>query len=130
MQTFFHLKISKERKHSMQTKDLLELILVELEDLKAINTIPLDVRQLTSVTDYMIITTGNSARHVRAIAQNLVHMLKEQHVPPVGVESDTENEWILVDVGDIVVHIMQPPTRDFYNLEKLWSTIPKRLATA
>jgi ribosome-associated protein len=104
----------------MQTKELLNAVLNDLNDLKAVNVTPLDVRHITSITDYMVIASGNSSRHVRSIADNLIHKMKERHNCPCGIEGDAEDEWVLVDFGDVVVHIMQPRTRDFYNLEKLW----------
>lgn len=105
----------------MQSKDLLQAIINELDDLKAINVIPLDVHKLTSITDYMIIATGTSSRHVCAIADKLVRHLKAKHVDIIGLEGDMNNEWVLVDFGDAVVHVMQQRTREFYQLEKLWS---------
>ncbi len=106
----------------MQTNSLLKTVLTELDNLKAIDIVPLPVSNLTPLTDYMVIVSGNSSRHVRAIAQNLIHKMKEYHVQPLGIEADENNEWVLVDLGDVVVHIMQPQTRDFYQLEKLWSS--------
>ncbi|MFI4937267.1 MAG: ribosome silencing factor [Candidatus Berkiellales bacterium] len=106
----------------MQTTALLKAVLEDLSDLKAIDICPLDVHLLTPITDYMIIASGTSSRHVSAIANNLVHKMKERHVKPLGIQGDRGAEWVLVDLGDIVVHIMQPQTRDFYQLEKLWST--------
>ncbi len=108
----------------MQKIDLLKVVLNDLSDLKASNIIPLDVHQSTPLTDYMVIATGNSSRHVKAIADNLVHKMKERHQRPFSVEGDLENEWVLVDLGDVVVHIMQQRTREFYHLEKLWA--PRR----
>lgn len=105
----------------MQKKALLETVLNDLSDLKAIHVVPLDVHQLTSITDYMVIASGSSSRHVGAIAEHLVEHMKERDIIPLGIEADLNNEWVLVDLGDIVVHIMQPQTRDFYQLEKLWS---------
>lgn len=105
----------------MQTQELLRVILDNLGDFKAVNVTSLDVRQITSITEYMVICTGNSARHVRAIAENLIDKMEALHIKPRGFESDTENEWVLVDFGDIVVHIMQARARDFYQLEKLWA---------
>lgn len=105
----------------MKTQELLRVILDNLDDFKAVNVTPLDVRQITSVTEYMIISTGTSGRHVRAIAENLIDKMKIHHINPLGIESDTENEWVLVDYGDVVVHIMQAKARDFYQLEKLWA---------
>lgn len=105
----------------MHTKEILNSILNDLSDFKAVNVTPLDVRQITSITDYMVIASGNSSRHVRAIADNLIHKMKERSFSPLSIEGDTEDEWVLVDFGDVVVHIMQPRTRDFYNLEKLWT---------
>lgn len=100
---------------------LLTAVLSDLSDLKALHVVPLDVHQISTVTDYMVIASGSSSRHVRAIADHLLERMKARHVDPLGVQADTENEWVLVDFGDVVVHIMQPHAREFYQLEKLWS---------
>ncbi|MBS0289233.1 MAG: ribosome silencing factor [Proteobacteria bacterium] len=105
----------------MQTTELLINVLNDLNDIKAINVKPLDVRQITSITDYMVIASGTSSRHVHAIADNLIHKMKTRFVLPYSVQGDINDEWIIVDLGDIVVHIMQPTIRAFYNLEKLWT---------
>lgn len=111
----------------MQTNELLNAVLNDLSDLKALNVNPLDVRHLTSITDYMVIASGTSSRHVHSIADNLIHKMKERAITPNGIENDSDDEWVLVDLGDVVVHIMQPRTRDYYNLEKLWTTITDKV---
>jgi len=106
----------------MQDNALLDMAINDLHHLKATQVCSLDVRPLTSVTDFMVIATGNSSRHVNAIAQHLIKEMKHRHIHPLGIEGDKENEWILIDLGDLVVHIMQQRVRDFYQLEKLWSS--------
>lgn len=95
-----------------------------LDDAKAVDVRTLDVRRLTDVTDYMIVASGTSTRHVASIARRLVDAMREGGERPLGVEGEDVGEWVLVDFGDVVVHIMHPQTRDFYNLEKLWSQPP------
>lgn len=104
----------------MESEDLLNTILEELDNLKAINVTPLDVRKMTCITDHMVIASGTSSRHVLSIAENLRKAVKGLGLY-TKLEGDQEGDWMLVDLGDIVVHIMHPRTRDFYNLEKLWS---------
>jgi ribosome-associated protein len=91
-----------------------------LDDLKALDVSLLDVRHLTTVTDTMIVASGRSDRHVRAIADAVVEQCKKEGHRPIGVEGQSVGEWVLVDLGDVVVHVMLPRTREFYNLEKLW----------
>ena len=104
----------------MHLEELKQLILQVLEDSKAQNLVVLDVTSVSSVTDYMIIASGTSSRQVTAMAQNLHYQLKERNQEPLGIEGMEDGEWVLVDLGDILVHLMQPATREFYSLEKLW----------
>ena len=91
-----------------------------LADLKAANVVVLDVRELTDVTDYMIVASGRSGRHVRSLAEHIVEQSKKHGQQPLGVEGLDQGEWVLVDLCDVVTHVMQPEVRDFYQLEKLW----------
>lgn len=95
-------------------------IIDQLEDSKALDIISLDVRGHTSLTDFMVICTGTSNRHVKAIADKLCIKAKELRQQIIGVEGEQDSQWILVDLGDAIVHVMQQQTRDFYQLEKLW----------
>jgi ribosome-associated protein len=105
----------------MQTDDLKDTVLKTLEDLKGTDIVELDVRNMTSVTDIMIIASGTSDRHVKSLANAVVMACKKVGVSALGVEGEREGEWVLVDLGDVVVHVMQPRIREFYALEKLWA---------
>jgi ribosome-associated protein len=94
-----------------------------LEDLKADNISVLDVREMTSITDYMIVASGRSNRQVKAMADRVMEDAKAAGIQPLGVEGKEQGDWVLVDLGDVVVHAMQPATRDFYQLERLWSEV-------
>ena len=104
----------------MNAEQLRDLVVEALEDLKGTDIRVLDVRGKSSITDIMVIASGTSDRQVRALANNVVVKAKEQGVMPLGQEGEREGEWVLVDLGDVVAHIMLPQIRDFYNLEKLW----------
>ena len=99
---------------------LKESILNILEDNKAENLSMLDVKNKSTVSDTIIIFSGRSTRHVKAIADNLVTKLKKNKVKPIGIEGYNKSEWILLDYGDLLVHVMHPEARAFYSLEKLW----------
>lgn len=93
-----------------------------LDDLKGVNTVTLDVRKLSDVMDYLVISSGTSSRHVKSLAENVALKAKAAGNAALGVEGADAAEWVLVDLGDVVVHVMQPATRDFYDLERLWVT--------
>jgi ribosome-associated protein len=92
-----------------------------LEDAKTQNIAVLDVRKISDFTDYMVIATGTSNRHVQSSADKVVETLRGHGTRPVGIEGKQLGDWVLIDFGDVVVHLMREQTRDFYNLEKLWS---------
>jgi ribosome-associated protein len=104
----------------MQTKQLTDLVVAALEEIKAKDIVVLDVSKLTSITDVMVIASGTSNRQVKALADNVVEKAKAAGHRPLSMEGEREAEWILVDLADVVVHVMLPATRDFYQLEKLW----------
>lgn len=100
--------------------DLKELAVAALEDLKAIDVKTLDVHELTTIADWMIICTGTSNRHVKSLAENVMEKAKEAGLRATHVEGLAEGEWVLVDLNGVIVHVMQAQTRAFYQLEKLW----------
>ncbi len=104
----------------MNSKELCELAVTALEDIKGIDIKILDVVSKSSVTDIMVFASGNTARQVKALANSVADKAKKAGMPALGIEGDDSNEWVLVDLGDVVVHVMQPSIREFYNLEKLW----------
>jgi len=105
----------------MTSEALVELAVAALEDLKAFDIQVLDVRGLTSITDFMIIASGSSSRQVQAMAASVVDRAQERGVAVVGVEGRETGEWVLCDLGDVIVHAMHPTARLFYQLEKLWT---------
>lgn len=104
----------------MNSNQLTEHVVEDLAELKAIDIAVMDVRWATDVTDFMIVASGGSHRQVMAIAENVVRRAKERGQRPMGVEGEQHREWILVDLCDVVVHVMLPEVRALYRLEKLW----------
>jgi ribosome-associated protein len=99
---------------------LLDIVLHALDELKAKNVASLDVKELTSIADNMVIASGTSTRHVKALADNVIEQAKDNDFRPIGVEGTEGADWVLVDLGDVIVHIMQQSTREYYDLERLW----------
>jgi ribosome-associated protein len=110
----------------MRPKQLAELVRAALEDIKALDVQMLDVRKLTALMDFMIVATGTSDRHVRSIADKVIEAVETKGVKALGVEGADSAEWVLVDLGDVVLHVMQRKVRDLYQLEKLWAIKPAR----
>ncbi|MDX1452367.1 MAG: ribosome silencing factor [Oleiphilaceae bacterium] len=108
----------------MQAEKMRDLVVNALEDLKADNICVLNVKDRTSVTDYMVIASGTSNRHVQSLADNVVSEVKEAGGKALGVEGGATSDWVLVDLGEIVVHVMMPATRSFYDLERFWRDGP------
>jgi ribosome-associated protein len=92
-----------------------------LEEMKAKDTVEIDVRGKTSIADYLVVASGTSTRHVKSVADEVVQFAKKCGVMPLGVEGEREAEWVLVDLGDVIVHVMLPRVREFYALERLWT---------
>ncbi|HMM44204.1 MAG TPA: ribosome silencing factor [Candidatus Macondimonas sp.] len=105
----------------MNSEQLQDLVIDALEEIKAVDVVALDVRRLTSIADAIVIASGTSQRHVQSLADNVLRRAREADVRPLGVEGEQAGDWVLVDLGDVIVHVMRPEVRDFYNLEKLWS---------
>jgi ribosome-associated protein len=111
---------ARPRRAPRRNSVLEKLVLAALEDMKAVNVKLLDVRGLTDITDAMIVASGTSDRHVRAIADRVIEKARESGRRPLGVEGTRDNEWVLVDLQDVLVHVMLPRVREFYAIEQLW----------
>ena len=110
----------------MNLETMKQAVVDALEDIKAVDISVLDVSKLTSITSCMIIASATSSRQAKALAHNVQEKLKEHGVTPTGVEGEREGEWVLVDLGEIVVHIMLQNVREYYNLEQLWGATEGR----
>ncbi|HYL03709.1 MAG TPA: ribosome silencing factor [Steroidobacteraceae bacterium] len=115
MTTRTRLRPAAERVSPLQ-----QVVTTALEDMKAVNVRVLDVRGLTDIADTMVIASGNSDRHVRSIAERVVEKAKAAGFRPLGTEGERDGEWVLVDLQDLIVHVMLPRVREFYGLEHLW----------
>ncbi len=105
----------------MQVEQLRDLVVRVLDDMKAKDIVDIDVRGKTSITDIMVIASGTSDRHVKAMAETVAFQAKEAGEAPLGIEGAEEGEWVLIDLNGVVAHIMLPKVRDFYQLERLWT---------
>lgn len=109
----------------MTVEQLKRVVIDALEDIKAKDIVTLDVSKLTSMTDCMVFASADSSRQTKALANNVQDKVKENGGHVVGMEGEHVGEWVLIDLGDIVVHIMNPTVRQYYNLEELWGGTPR-----
>ena len=114
----------------MTVDTLLKLVIDTLDHGKGHDITVVDVRGKTSVTDFMVVASGTSERHVRSLAGHVTEEATKAAAQPLGVEGEASGEWVLVDLGDVIVHVMKPQTRDFYQLEKFWRGEAEPMATA
>jgi len=114
----------------MNSDELCDLIVEALEEVKGQDITKLNVQRMTSVTDWMIVASGTSSRHVHALVDNVAQRAKAAGHRPTGIEGESGAEWVLLDLQDALVHVMLPKVREFYNLEKLWSIAPSSDAAA
>jgi len=105
----------------MQTDELLKIVQTVLDERKGLYITTLNVIGKTSFTDYMVIATGTSDRHIRSLCDYVAEKAKESGFTPLGIEGDLGSDWVLLDLGDVIVHVMTAQAREFYQLEKLWS---------
>jgi ribosome-associated protein len=103
------------------SEDLLAHVLAWLDDAKAENVVTIDIREKSSIGDYMVIASGRSDRHVGAVAEQVQRRLKDEGLGRARIEGQPQCDWVLIDIGDIIVHVFRPEVREFYNLEKMWS---------
>ena len=108
----------------MKSRELCDLVVNALDEVKAQDIVVLDVRDQTTVTDFMVIASGTSNRHVKALADAVAEKSRDAGHRPAGIEGAGGSEWVLLDLRDTLVHVMLPRVREFYNLEKLWSLRP------
>ena len=99
---------------------LRDLVSSSLDELKAIDPVTINVKKLSSFTDYMIVASGTSNRHIQSIGEKVLEDLKDKNIKPLGLEGEGSEEWVLIDVGDVVLHLMSASARAFYDLESLW----------
>ena len=109
---------------SMNSNDVIEMAVKALEDMKGVDLTVIDIVGKSSIADAMIVVTGTSQRHVKSLAESVRVTSKEANHPPLGIEGGDSSDWVLVDLGDVIVHVMTEEKRDFYSLEKLWSVGP------
>jgi ribosome-associated protein len=121
---------TRPRPREERASPLQHAVTTALDDMKAVNVRVLDVRGLTDIADTMVIASGNSDRHVRSIAERVVERAKAAGFRPLGTEGERDGEWVLVDLQDVVVHVMLPRVREFYGLERLWESDPALPAVA
>jgi ribosome-associated protein len=125
------VKATDRNKVARPRASLKSVVLAALDDMKALEVKVLDVRGLTDIADFMVIASGTSDRHVRSVAQRVVDRTKEAGFRPHGVEGQQDSDWVLIDLSEMIVHVMLPRVREFYGLEKLWDmTVTKRAARA
>lgn len=121
---------SHNAEDALSFDQLRDLVITALQDFKAIDIQQIDVSGQNPLTDLFVIASGNSTRHVKSMAENLIVKAKAAGCQPLGVEGEREAEWVLVDLNDVIVHLMLPQTRAFYNLEKLWQASSERRSGA
>ena len=109
----------------MESEAIRELVIDALDDIRGQGIVALDVTQQTDITDYMVLASGASSRQVKALVDNLLRRVKAEGIEVLGVEGEESGEWVLVDLADVIVHVMLPAVREFYDLERLWSLNPK-----
>jgi ribosome silencing factor RsfS/YbeB/iojap len=117
---------SRKTTRSPARPALVKVVNAALQDMKAVNIKIMDVREVTDVSDCMVVATGNSDRHVRSIADRVMQNARAAGFKPMGMEGERGAEWVLVDLNDVIVHVMLPRVREFYALESLWDIVPKR----